>query len=50
MDVNNKILKDHVFKDFEHGSYHNGKRIAITFMPAETAIISPVYNEGSVLF
>jgi len=50
IDINNKVLEDHVIKDFVQVSYHVGRRIVVTLVYDVTAIISHAYEEGGVLF
>jgi len=50
VDVDDKVLEDHVLKDFVHGSYHGGRSIAVPLLHNATAIISHVCEEGGVLF
>jgi len=50
VDVNDKIFKDHVLKDFIHGLYHCSSSIAVALFHEATLEISHVYEEGGVLF
>ena len=50
MDGDDKILEDHVLKDFVHSSYPGGRSVVITLLHDATSIISHVCEEGGVLF
>jgi len=50
VDVDDKVLEDHVFKDIVHGSYHGGRSIAFALLHNATAVISHMCDEGGVLF
>jgi len=50
VDIDNKVLTDHVLKDFAHGSYHVARSIAVALLHEATVIIYHVGEEGRVLF
>jgi len=50
VDIHDKVLEDHVLKDFVHGSYNGGRPIAVALLHNATAVISHVCEEGGVLF
>jgi len=50
VDIDDKVLEDHVLKDFVHGSYYGGRSIAVALLHNATAIISHVCEESGLLF
>jgi len=50
VDVNDKVLEDHVLKDFVYRLYYSSRSIAIALLHDTTAVISQVCEEGGVLF
>jgi len=50
VDIDDKVLEDHVFKDFVHGSYHGGRSNAVALLHNATAVISHMCEEGGVFF
>jgi len=50
MAINDKILEDHVLKDFVHDLYHGGRSIAVALLHDTTVVISHLCEEGRVLF
>jgi len=50
VDVDDKVLEDHVLKDFVHASYHGGRSVLFALLHDATAVISHVWEEGGMLF
>jgi len=50
VDIDDKVLEDHVLKDFVHGSYHVGRSIAVALLHNATAVVYHMCEEGGVLF
>ena len=50
IDIDDKVLEDHVLKDFVHGSYYRGRSISVALLHNATVVVSHMCEEGGVLF
>ena len=50
VDVDHKVLEDHVLNALVHGSNHGGSSIAVALLYDPTTVIYHVSEEGGVLF